>query len=80
MSAQQAIYEARALKAQKEAQRAQVKLEECMGPYEESEGEEEQPRKRLKTMGLRKELEKQNEEELALAEHSSLTELLGMEI
>ena len=37
MSGQQAIYEARALKYLKEAQRAQVKLEEYMGTYEESE-------------------------------------------
>ena len=34
MSGQQAIYEARALKYQKEAQRAQVNLEEYMGSYE----------------------------------------------
>ena len=34
MSGEQAIYEARALKYQKEAQRAQVNLEEYMGSYE----------------------------------------------
>ena len=51
-----------------------------MGPYEESEGEEEQPGKRPKTMGLRKALAKQKEEELTLVEKLSLTELLAMEI
>ena len=40
MSGQQAIYEARVLKYRKEAQRAQVKLEEYMGTYEEIEDEE----------------------------------------
>ena len=40
LGAQLAIYEAIAIKARKEAQRAQVKLEEFIGTYEESEDEE----------------------------------------
>lgn len=56
MSGQQAIYEARALKYQKEAQRAQVKLEEYIGAYEECEDKKGQYRRRPGTMGLRKAL------------------------
>ena len=40
MSGQLVIYEARALKYRKEAQRSQLKLEEYMGTYEEDSGEE----------------------------------------
>ena len=40
LAARIAIYEAKAFNAQKEAQRAQVKLEEFIGTYEESEDEE----------------------------------------
>ena len=80
MSGQLAIYEARALKYQKEAQRSQVQLKEYMGTYEESEDKEGQTRKRPRTMGLRKALAKQREEESAQAQQFPLTELLAMEI
>ena len=58
MSGQLAIYETRALKYRKEAQRSKVQLEEYMGTYEEDDEEEGQARKRPKTMGLRRALEK----------------------
>ena len=80
MNSQQAIYEARTLKARKESQKTQVKLEEYMGTYEESEDEKFQTRRRPRTMGLRKALEKQREEESALVEQLPLNELLAMEI
>ena len=63
MSGQQAIYEARALKYRKEAQRSQVNLEDFMGTYEETSDEEGETRRRPRTMGLRKALAKQKEEE-----------------
>ena len=66
LGTQIAIYEARAIKAQKEAQKAHVKLEEFMGTYEEIEDEEGQSRTRPRTMGLKKALEKQMEQESAL--------------
>ena len=80
MSGQLAIYESRALKYQKEAQRSQLKLEEYMGTYEESSDEEVQTRRRPRNMGLRKALAKQREEELAQAQQFPLTEFLAMEI
>ena len=51
-----------------------------MGAYEENSDEEGQTRERPTTMGLRKALEKQREEELAQAQKFPLTELLAMEI
>ena len=80
MSGKQAIYEVRALRYWKEAQRSQVKLEEFMGPYEENSDEEGQTRRRPRTMGLRKALANQKEEELAQAQKFPLTKLLAMEI
>ena len=67
MSGQLAIYEARALKYRKEAQRSQVQLKEYMGTYQEDEEEEGKARKRPKTMALRRALAKQREEESAQA-------------
>ena len=80
LGAQSAIYEAREIRARKEAQRAHVKLEEFMGTYEESEDEEGQSRRRPRTMGLKKVLARKREQESALAEQLSLSELLSMEI
>ena len=51
-----------------------------MGTYEESSDEEGQTRRRPRTMGLRKALAKQREEESAQAQPFPLTELLAMEI
>ena len=57
-----------------------MKLAEFMGTYEESSGEEGQTRRRPRTMGLRKALAKQREEESTQAETNSLQELLALEI
>ena len=70
------IYDARAFKYQREAYKAQVKLEEYMGEFDNIEEEEQPVRKRSRTMGLRKALEKQREEEAALARSYALTQLL----
>ena len=51
-----------------------------MGTYEESSDEEGQTRRRPITMGLRKELAKQKEEESTQAQQFPLIELLAMEI
>ena len=51
-----------------------------MGTYEEDSGEEGQTRKRPRTMGLRKALAQQREEESAQAQQFPLTKLLAMEI
>ena len=44
----------------------QVKLEEFMGELNDSEDEDQPRRKRPRTMGVRKALEKQKEEEAAI--------------
>ena len=75
-----AVYKAREFKYQREAYKAQVKLEECMGEFDDTEDEEQQIRKRPRTMGLRKALEKQREEEATLARSYPLTQLLAQEI
>ena len=80
MSGKMAIYEARALKYQREAHKAQVKLDEYMGEFDDDEEEEEPIRKRPTTMGLRKDLEKQRQEEADLAQQYPLTQLLAQEI
>ena len=51
-----------------------------MGTYEESEDEEGKSRRRPRTMGLKKALERQREQECALAELLPLSEMLAMEI
>ena len=51
-----------------------------MGTYEESEDEEGQSRRRPRTMGLKKALAKQREQESSLAEQLPLDALLAMEI
>ena len=61
-----AEYETRAIKYKKEASKAQVRLEELMGEFDESEGKDQPRRKRPRTMGLKKALEKRKEEEDAL--------------
>ena len=68
MSGLMAIYEARAFKYQREAYKAQVKVEEYMGKFYDIEEEDLPVRKRPRTMGLRKALEKQREEEADLAQ------------
>ena len=75
-----AVYETRAIKYQKEASKAQIKLEELMGEFNDSEDEYQPRRKRPRTMGLRRALEKQKEEEAALFQSLPLTTLLTQEI
>ena len=75
-----AVYETRDIKYKKEASKVQVKLEELMGEFNDSE-DEDQPRiKRPRTMGLRRALEKQKEEEVALFQSFPLTTLFTQEI
>ena len=57
-----------------------MKLKDFMGTYEESEDEEGQTRRRPRTMGLKKALARERDQESALAEQISLNELLAMEI
>ena len=64
----------------KEASKAQVRLEVLMGEFGESEDEDQPRRKRPRTMGLKKALEKQKEEESALLQSTSLTTLFTQEI
>ena len=66
ISVHMVVYETREIKYKKEASKAQVRLEELMGEFDESEGEDQARRKRPRTMGLKKALEKQKEEEDAL--------------
>lgn len=51
-----------------------------MGTYEESEDEEGQSIRRPRTMGLKKALARQREQESALAKQLPLSELLSVEI
>ena len=51
-----------------------------MGTYEENEDEEGQSRRRPRTIGLKKALAKQREQESTLVEQLPLDELLAMEI
>ena len=57
-----------------------MKLEEFMGTYEESEDEEGQSRRRPRTMGLRKALAREREQESTLSEKLPLNDLLAMEM
>ena len=75
-----AVYEARAFKYQREAYKAQVKLEELMGEFDDTEEEEQPMRKRPRTMGLKKALEEKKEEEAALVRSYPLTQLFTQEI
>ena len=80
MSVHMVVYETRAIKYKKEASKAQVRLEELMGDFNDSEDEDQPRRKRPRTMGLRKALEKQKEEEVALLQSIPLTTLFTQEI
>ena len=81
LEAQKAIYEVRAIRARKEAERTKVRLDEVLGIFYESEDEEGQlSRRRPRTIGLRKALSKEKEKESALAEKLTPSELLPMEI
>ena len=75
-----AVYEAWAIKYKKEASKAQVRLEELMGEFDESEDEDQPRRKSPRTMGLKRALEKQKEEEVDLLQSIHLTTLFTQEI
>ena len=74
------VYEAQTIKYQKEASKAQIKLEELMGEFNDTE-EDDQPRgKRPRTMEFKRALEKQKEEEAAIFRSFPLTTLFTQEI
>ena len=75
-----AVYETRAIKYQKEASKVKIKLEELMGEFNDIEEEDQPRRKRPGTMGLKRALEKQKEEEAALFQSFPLTTLFTQEI
>ena len=64
----------------KNASKVQVRLEELMGEFNDSEDEDQPRRKRPRTMGLKRVLEKQKEEEAALLQSIPLTTLFTQEI
>ena len=66
MSGQMVVYEARAFKYQREAYKAQFKLEELMGEFDDTEEEDNPMINMPRTMGLKKALEEKKEEEAAL--------------
>ena len=81
LEAQKAIYEVREIRAWKEVERTKVRLDEVLGVFDESEDEEGQlSRRRPRTMGLRKALAKEKEQETTLEEQLTLSEMLAMEI
>ena len=80
MSVHMAVFETWAIKYKKDASKAQVKLEEHMGEFNGSNDKYQPRRKRPRTMGLRRALEKQKEEEVALLQSIPITTLLTQEI
>ena len=69
LEAHNAIYEVRAIRAQKEAAKSKAKLDEALDRYGNTDEEEEQiPRRRPRTIGLKKALAKGREQEAALVE------------
>ena len=80
MSVHTAVHEARAIKYKNEAAKAQMKIEELIGEFDEEE-EEDQPRRKMpRTIGLKRALEKQKEEEQTHLQAFPLTTLLEQEI
>ena len=57
-----------------------MRLEELMGEFDESEDEDQPRRKRPRTMGLKRALEKQKEEEVALLQSTPPTTVFTQEI
>ena len=81
MKKKQAISEVREIRAQKEAGKAKAMLDETLGTFDENEDEEEKlPRKRPRTIGLKKALAREREKEIELAEQLTPSELLAIEI
>ena len=80
MSVHMAVYETRTIKYKKDASKAQVRLEELVGESDEGEDEDQPRRKRPRTMGFKRALEKQKEEEAALLQSTPLTTFFTQEI
>ena len=80
MSVHMVVYETRAIKYKNEAAKAQARIEELIGDFDEDEEEDQPRRKRPRTIGLRRALEKQREEEQALFQSTPLIALLEQEI
>ena len=80
MSVHMAIHETRATKYKKEASKAQARIDELIGDFDESEGEYQPRKKRPRTIGLKRALEWQKEEEKALLQSTPLTALFEQEI
>ena len=81
MSVHTAVHEAREIKYKNEAAKVQMRIEELIGEFDEEEEEGDQPRqKRPKTIGLKRALVKQKEEEQAHIQSFPLTALLEQEI
>ena len=75
-----AVYETRAIKYKKEATKTQARIEELIGDFDEGEEENQPRRKRPRTIGLKRALEKEKEEEQAFLQSAPLTALLEQEI
>ena len=81
MKTKQAISEVKEIKAQREATKAKDLLDETLGRYEDSDDEEEQiPRQRHKTIGLKRALARERQKEAELAEKLTPSELLAIDI
>ena len=69
LETEKAMCEIKDIKARKEARRTNTKIDEVLGTHDDTEEEEEQLlRRRPRTIGLRKALTKEREQETTLAE------------
>ena len=81
LETKKAISEVRAIKARKEARKANALLDETLRNFDDSENEEEHlPRQRPRTIGLKKALVREREKEAELVEKNTPSELLAIEI
>ena len=81
LETKRAISEVKAIRARKEARKAKDMLHETLGTFDDSEDEEEKlPRKRPRTIRLKKALDWEREQETTLVEQLIPSELLAMEI
>ena len=80
MNVHTAVHEAREIKYKNEVAKAQAKIEELIGEFDEEEEEDQPRRKRPRTIGLKRALEKQKAEEQAHLQAFPLTALLDQEI
>ena len=80
MSVHTVVHESQAFKYKQEAARAQARIEELIGDFDEGEEGDQPMRKRPRTIGLKRALEKQKEEEQAHLQSFPLIVLLEQEI